>query len=95
MCGGGGGGIPPRRSLRIEKLVKKTEWRKSGPIDTITESLIEIGELCTQVMAKKQEAKQKQEVPYPSWICSNNVRDRTPGIGCDGCGAWVYSMHDA
>ena len=72
------------------KKKKKEEWRKSSPVNTMTESFIELGELCTQAMANKQGIKQKHE-EYLCWICSSDVEDGTPGICCKKCGAWVHA----
>ena len=86
----GGGGLPPRKMSKDPNASEKKEWRKSSGIESVIQSVTELGEVCTQAMANKHGTKQKHEV-YPCWVCSNNISGGA-SIGCESCHAWAHAQ---
>ena len=70
--------------------MKKKERRKSSGIESIVQSVTELGEAYTQAMANKHTTKQRHEV-YPCWVCSNNISGGV-SIGCESCRAWAHAQ---
>ena len=87
---GGGGGLPPWKMPKDQNASEKKEWRKSSGIESIVQSVTELGEAYTQAMANKHGTKQKHEV-YPCRVCSNNISGAA-SIGCESCRTWAHAQ---
>ena len=85
----GGEGFPLGKMFKDQKAKEKKEEGKSGGLDSVLKSVMELGEECDKAMANKRESKQKHKL-YPCWVCSNNVSTGA-SVGCEDCDAWAHA----
>ena len=85
-----GGGTLPLGMSKTQKDKQKKQWRLSDPMEKLSAGLDKLSTVCDEKMAGKG-TKQKTKVPYPCWICSNNVEEKTQALGCEKCDAWAHA----